>query len=141
MGERRELTVDATVENIGLVHGFVEKLLEGMDFSIVTQSQLDVAVEELFVNIAYYAYTPEVGKVTICGKVTETPPGVELTFIDEGTPYNPLEKEDPDTHQPLCEREIGGLGIFLAKSNVDDMNYSYRDGKNILTICKKLAQK
>ena len=135
----KELIVDAAVEQLGKVNGFVQTLLEGMECSMKTQMQLDLAVEEIFVNIASYAYGEGQGTVTVRGTVTEEPPGVELTFMDEGTPYNPLKREDPDMTIPMEERGSGGLGIFLVKKNVDDIRYEYREGKNILVLRKKLA--
>ena len=63
---------------------------------------------------------------------------VALKFEDEGVPYNPLEKDDPDVTLSVEDREIGGLGIFMVKKSMDDMYYEYKDGKNILTLMKKL---
>ncbi len=100
------------------------------------QFQIDVAVEELFVNIAHYAYTPETGTATIRVKIEEDPLSASITFIDSGIPYNPLEKEDPDVTLSAEERGIGGLGIYMVKKSMDDMIYEYTDGQNILTIKK-----
>lgn len=135
-----ELSVEATVENLEAVNAFVEQLLCKMDVSMKTQMQLDLAVEELFVNIANCAYAPSTGSVTLRGEVVRDPLGVVLTFEDEGVPYDPLAKEDPDVSLAAEEREIGGLGIFLVKKNVDDIRYEHRDGKNILTIRKNLPE-
>ena len=102
------------------------------------QTQIDIAVEEIFVNIANYAYNPEIGKAEIVVEITEKPVTVAITFEDSGVPYNPLEKQDPDITLNAEERDIGGLGIFMAKKSMDDIEYTYRDGKNILTIKKAL---
>lgn len=137
----RELVVEATVENLTAVNSFVDELLEDIDFSMKERMQLALAVEELFVNIANYAYAPATGMATIRGMIVEHPSGVVLVFEDEGMPYDPLAKEDPNTEAPIEERDIGGLGIFLVKKNVDDIHYEYRDRKNVLTIRKNTGEK
>ncbi len=65
-------------------------------------------------------------------------PSVTIVFSDKGVPYNPLKREDPDVGMSADERDIGGLGIFLVKKTMDNVEYSFRDGRNILTIRKKL---
>ena len=137
--ETRELVIDAKVENLDAVNAFVGEVLDPLDCSMKHRMQIDLVVEELFVNIASYAYGDGQGKATVRGRVQVSPPMVELVFIDEGTPYNPLEREDPDTSLPVEERGVGGLGIFLVKKNVDYIAYEHRDGKNILTIRKNLT--
>ena len=100
--------------------------------------EIDVAAEEIFVNIANYAYAPKEGKASVRVQVSEDPAEVTISFADSGTPYNPLEKEDPDVTLSAEEREIGGLGIYMTKEFMDHVSYEYRDGKNILTMRKKL---
>ena len=102
------------------------------------QIQLDVAVEEIFVNIANYAYTPNVGSATIRTELEPKTGMVAITFVDTGIPYDPLKKEDPDVSLPVEERQIGGLGIYMVKKSMDDMLYKYKDGQNILTIKKRI---
>jgi len=103
-----------------------------------TLLQLRLAVEEIFVNIASYAYSPEVGEAEIRCEVLEDPLRVVIQFLDSGTPFDPLAKEDADTSQEALMSREGGLGILLVKNTMDDVQYSYEDGKNILTILKKL---
>ncbi len=134
----KDLTIEAKVENLNEVLAFVDGQLEEIDCSMKAQMQIDVAVEEIFVNIASYAYTPGVGSATVIFELTQDPAVVTVTFIDRGVPYDPLEKEDPDVTLSAEERGIGGLGIFMAKKAVDDMQYVYRDGQNILTISKSI---
>ena len=99
--------------------------------------QIDIAVEELYVNIASYAYAPATGPATLQVELEEG--GVAaITFIDEGVPYDPLAKPDPDVTLSAEERQIGGLGIFMVKKSMDSMDYARRDGKNMLRIRKKL---
>ncbi|MBO7356013.1 MAG: ATP-binding protein [Lachnospiraceae bacterium] len=136
----KEMEIEATLDNFEEVQAFVDEELERLGCSMGTQIQIDIAVEEIFVNIAHYAYNPDVGKATIRVEITEDPLSVVLTFMDNGIPYDPLAKQDPDVTLPPEERQIGGLGIYMVKESMDDVKYEYRDGKNILTICKKLAE-
>ena len=134
----KELTVEAKVENLDEVIEFVDSQLEIYDCPMKIQTQIDIAVEELFVNIAHYAYKPETGSATLRVEVQEVPLSVIITFIDSGIPYDPLAKPDPDITLPAEEREIGGLGIYMVKKSMDNISYEYKDGKNILTIQKNL---
>ena len=133
-----EVVVEALKENLGEVSAFVDSHLEEIDCPIKAQMQLDIAVEELFVNIANYAYVPDTGKATIRLEINEEPLSVSITFIDNGVPYDPLAKADPDITLSAEERAIGGLGIFMVKKSMDDMFYEYKDSQNVLTIVKKL---
>ena len=132
----KEITLDATIGNIGEVTEFVNRSLEEGGCPMKAQLQIDIAVDELFGNIAHYAYQPETGPATVRIEITEKPPAAVLTFIDSGVPYDPLAKEDPDVTLSAGEREAGGLGIFLVKKSMDDMTYEYKDGQNILQIRK-----
>lgn len=134
----KELTVDATIENVAAVTAFVDEQLEQLDCPIKTQCQVDVAIDELFGNIANYAYNPDIGTVTVRVEVTENPLAVVITFIDNGIPYDPLAKDDPDITLSVEERQIGGLGIYMVKKSMDDVSYEYKDGKNILRIKKNI---
>ena len=134
----KEITVAATIENIQVVTDFVNEQLEALDCPMKAQMQIDIAIDELFGNIAHYAYNPEIGEATVRVEVMENPMAVIITFIDNGVPYDPLKKEDPDTTLSIEEREIGGLGIFMVKKTMDDIAYEYKDGKNILTIRKNI---
>ena len=134
----KELTIAATVENIEVVTDFVNEQLEALDCPIKVQMQIDIAIDELFSNIAHYAYNPEVGDATVRVEVTEDPLAVVITFIDKGVPYDPLAKADPDTTLSAEERKIGGLGIYMVKKSMDDVTYEYKDGQNILAIKKNL---
>ena len=134
----RELTVDATIENIEKVTDFVNEELEKLDCPMKAQIQIDVAIDELFGNIAHYAYNPNVGTATIRMEVVQDPMAVVLTFIDHGIPYDPLAKEDPDIKLSAEERKIGGLGIYMVKKSMDEITYEYKAGQNILRIKKNL---
>ena len=135
----KELTIAATIENIGTVTDFVNEQLESLDCPMKAQMQIAIAIDELFGNIAHYAYNPEIGKATVRVEVVEDPLSVVITFIDNGVPYDPLAKADPDTTLSAEERDIGGLGIYMVKKSMDNITYEYKDGQNILKIKKKLS--
>ena len=134
----KELTVEATLESIPEVMAFVDGQLEALECGMKAQTQIDVAVDELFSNIARYAYAPNVGQATVKIDFNEAERMVCLSFIDSGVPYDPLAKADPDVTLSAEEREIGGLGIFLVKKTMDAMEYRYEDGHNITTIHKRI---
>ena len=135
-----EFVIEATRENLPKVISFVNEHLEAADCNMRTQIQIDIAVEELFINIASYAYDPEIGTAVVQVTVTDEPLSVEITFIDNGRQYDPLAKEDPDITLPINKRKKGGLGIFMVKKSMDDIHYEYADGKNILNI-KRILHK
>ena len=136
----KELTLPAAVENIEKAVAFVNGQLEAAGCPPKTMIQIDVAIDELFGNIAHYAYGKDTGDATVRVEVTEEP-AVIITFIDNGIPYNPLKKPDPDVTKDLEEREIGGLGIFMVKKSMDDITYEYKEGQNILRIKKYMERK
>lgn len=134
----KELTLPATIGNIEKVTDFVNEQLEEIECPMKAQMQIDIAIDELFGNIAHYAYNPETGPATVRVEVTEEPISVVITFIDHGVPYDPLKKDDPDITLSAEERAIGGLGVFMVKKTMDEISYEYRDGKNILRIKKNM---
>ncbi len=134
----KELNIDATVENIGAVTDFVNEQLEFHGCSLKVQTQIDIAIDELFGNIAQYAYNPDVGPATVRVELKEDPLAVVITFIDNGVPYDPLKNEDPDISLSAEERKIGGLGIYMVKKTMDGVSYEYKDGRNILRITKNI---
>lgn len=138
MKDMKELTIDATIDNVAAVTAFIDEQLEKLDCPMKTQMQVDTAIDELFGNIANYAYNPEVGAATVRVEVTENPLAVVITFIDNGVPYDPLAKADPDVTLSAEEREIGGLGIYMVKKTMDDVSYEYKNGQNILRIRKNI---
>ena len=137
-GNPDELEIEAVSENLGKVIGFVDSRLDRVDCPAKAKMQLQLAVEEIFVNIANYAYAPDKGKATVRVEISEEPVTVAITFIDRGVPYDPLKKVDPDVTLSANERQIGGLGIFMTKKVMDDVNYEYKNGQNILTLKKRI---
>ncbi|MCR5739056.1 MAG: ATP-binding protein [Lachnospiraceae bacterium] len=136
----KEMEIDAILENFEAVQAFVDEELERLECPMATQIQIDIAVEEVFVNIAHYAYNPEVGKATIRVEIIDDPLSIVMTFMDNGIPYDPLAKEDPDVTLPPEERKIGGLGVYMVKESMDDVKYEYRNGQNILTLRKSITE-
>ena len=134
----KELNISATVENIPVVTAFVDEQLEALNCPLKAQMQIDIAIDELFGNIAQYAYNPDIGSATVRVEVSEDPLAVIITFIDGGIPYDPLKADDPDITLSAEDRPLGGLGIYMVKKSMDAIIYEYRDGKNILSIKKTL---
>lgn len=130
----KELVIAADRNNLLKVQSFIDEQLEDAGCPMLTQIAIDVAVEELFVNIASYAYDQEIGVAVVQVEMLDDPLSVEITFIDNGKQYDPLAKPDPDTTLPLKERKKGGLGIFMVKNTMDNVVYEYKDGRNILTM-------
>ena len=135
----KELTVEAVRKNTYKVLAFVDEELEAAECPMLTQTAIDVAIEEIFVNIANYAYGEETGTAVIQVTMHEDPLSVVITFIDSGKQYDPLTRPDPDITLPSNKRKKGGLGIFMVKKSMDDVFYEYKDGKNILRIEKNLG--
>ena len=136
----KELNIEAKRENLDEVLAFVNEQLETCGCPMDIKIQIDIAVEEIFVNIASYAYNPEIGTAVIRVELQEDPLSVIMTFMDHGMPYDPLAKEDPDVTLSADEREIGGLGIFMVKQSMDQVKYEYKNGQNILYVTKKLKK-
>ena len=134
----KEITLAATVDNIEKVTEFVDEQLCALDCPMKIQVQIDIAIDEIFGNIAHYAYANGVGEATVKVEAIEDPLAVGITFIDSGVPYDPLAKADPNTALSIEEREIGGLGIYMVKKSMDDISYEYKNGQNVLTIKKNL---
>ena len=137
-GSAGEIETEAAVENLDEVLSFVTSYLEDKACSVRDLNRISLAVEEVFVNIANYAYSPEVGRAMVRIEVSYEPVTVSITFIDNGKPYDPFARPDPDVTLSASERKIGGLGVFIVKKTMDDVSYEYKDGCNILRLIKKL---
>lgn len=134
----KSLTVPAKAECLDEINAFVEGELEAYDCPMKTQMQIEVAVEEIFINIASYAYHPVEGEAEIRCEVLRDPLRVVIQLLDGGRPYDPLAKEDADTSEEAIMAREGGLGILMVKKTMDNVKYSYENGKNVLTIQKNL---
>ena len=133
-----ELRLQASDETLYTVLDAIERQLDENDCPEVIKSIMLVAVEEIFVNIAHYAYGGKSGEAVINLDIEQDPKCCRVTFQDRGIPYNPLAKADPDITLSAEEREIGGLGIYMVKQSMDHVEYRYEDGCNILTIEKQI---
>ena len=131
-----KLELDATQENLAVVNDFIEEQLEG--YSMKDSMQVSLVVEEIYINIANYAYGDSVGKAVITCDVDRDTDTLTLVFEDHGMQFDPLAKADPDITASAEEREIGGLGIFLTKKIMDTVSYEYDNGVNRLTAKKVL---
>ena len=135
-----KLILPATIENWEQVHSFISKYLDLKGCSEKVKFQLLVAAEEIYVNIAHYAYKDKVddsvGMATVELKMPDDIDQTVITFEDNGIQYDPLKKETPDITLTAEQRKIGGLGIHMVRKMMDEVEYKYEDGKNILTIKK-----
>lgn len=132
-----ELTVPAELANIEKVLEFLDAELEKLGCSMKANAQIDVAADELFSNIARYAYGEGAGEATVRVEKAEGRQ-VRIEFIDSGMPFDPTSTEAPDVSLPADERGIGGLGIFIVKNTMDGLFYERRGNKNTVTIQKDL---
>ncbi|MBQ8678632.1 MAG: ATP-binding protein [Treponema sp.] len=134
----KELKIKAEDAQMNTVNDFIHSCLPDNCNEIIF-NKIDLAVEEIFVNIAHYAYNPGEGDAWISVSFDEEDRVLTIIFKDNGKKFNPIAKEDPDVTLSAEEREIGGLGIFLTKKFMDSVNYEYKDNQNILTIRKKIV--
>ena len=133
-----EKTFPAKTEALSDVLGFVETALEEYECPMKIQMALCVAIEEVFVNVARYAYGEGEGDVALAVGFAEEDRTVTFRMRDSGVPFDPLKKPDPDITLSAEEREIGGLGIFITKKTMDTVTYAYENGENVLTMIKKI---
>ena len=131
-------TFPAKTESLNDVLGFVEETLETVECPMKIQTAICVAIEEVFVNVAHYAYPQSDGDMTLHIGFDEESRVITFRMTDKGIPFDPLKKPDPDITLSAEDREIGGLGIFIAKKTMDSLSYSYENGENILTMIKKI---
>lgn len=139
MNESKELTIEAKIENIDKVICFINAMLQDHGCTFDEMQRIDLAMEEMLVNISYYAYPGETGEANVA--ISFPDEGVvQLDIRDRGIPYDPTKREEPDVTIPLRQRKKGGLGIYMTKKIMDGMYYEYRDGVNH-TILKKAFSK
>ncbi len=129
----KELTTEASIAQLDEVIDFIDAFLEEHECPMKIMTQINVAAEEIFVNIAHYSGSE---KATIT--ISESDGMAEITFTDSGRPYNPLEKPDPDITLPAEERDIGGLGVYIVKKTMDGVSYNHSGGCNIFTMRKRI---
>ncbi|MBQ9516178.1 MAG: ATP-binding protein [Ruminococcus sp.] len=132
----KSLEIPAEKARLSEALDFVLDFAEKLGFEKKELFQLKLCTEEIFVNVASYAYGSDTGLITVTAQGSTDPLSVTLSFIDSGAPFDPLTKPDPAKDRPLSQAKKGGLGIFITKSFMDEVSYAYQDGKNILTIRK-----
>jgi anti-sigma regulatory factor (Ser/Thr protein kinase) len=131
-----KITVPSIIDRLYDVMNCADEVMQTSGLDKKQQINVNIAIEEVFVNISCYAYSGCAGDVTVSFSADKNKLVIE--FADGGTPFNPLVKPDPDISLPAEKREIGGLGIFMVKKLMDDVSYRYENGKNILTLEKNL---
>lgn len=131
-------TFPAKTQALSDVLGFVEQMLDSFECPIKIQVALCVAIEEVFVNVAHYAYGEGEGNMSLGIGFDEESRAITFRMTDKGIPFDPLKKPDPDISLSADEREIGGLGIFITKKTMDSLTYTYENNENILTMIKKI---
>lgn len=134
----KKMEIESTIDNYSTIIKFINSELDTLGCSDQTRSQIKLAIDEIYGNICFYAYDSEVGPVTVCVETEKEPPAIIITFMDKGKPFNPLEAEEPDLELSGEDRPIGGLGLFLVQSTMDDLSYEYKDEQNILTLKKTM---
>ena len=128
----------ASTDALSEVLGFVDEMLEKYECPMKIQTAVCVAIEEVFVNVARYAYKTEEGDVSLGIGFDDGSRTITFRMADKGVPFDPLKKPDPDITLSADEREIGGLGIFITKKTMDSVTYAYENGENVLTMIKKI---
>ena len=131
-------TFPAKIDALSDVLGFVEQALEDYGCPMKVQISVSLAIEEVFVNVANYAYSGGEGDMTLGIEFDEETRAVTFRMTDRGVPFDPLQNPDPDITLSAEEREIGGLGIFITKKTMNEITYAYENGENILTMVKKI---
>lgn len=129
---KREIRIEAQIANLDTLLALLRADMQKAGCPLDKRTVVEICAEEIFVNIASYAYGESGGEATILEEIGEN--DISLCFKDQGMPYDPLKKEDPDTTLSAQERQIGGLGVFFVKKMMEQVSYEYKDGFNCLTM-------
>ncbi len=132
----KELTLPATIENIDVATDFIDEELEAHNCPMKAITQINIALDELFSNIARYAYPDSQGMATV--RIDIDSERIFLQLADSGIEFNPLKNDDPDITASIDNRSVGGLGIFMVKKTMDEVKYEYINNQNIISIIKKI---
>ncbi len=137
---KQEIVLSADTRELDRLNDFLEAQAEAVDCPPGTLMKIQISAEEIFTNIANYAYPDGQGTAVVTSEIKEENGETIMTisFSDSGQPFDPLAMPDPDITAPAEERNIGGLGIYMVKETMDKVDYSYEKGRNILTITKKI---
>ncbi len=134
-----KICVQATKDGMAEIIRSLTAHLEACRCSGKDRMEFEIAMEELLVNVVHYAYGDGDGDMTAEYEIIQKDRrnvSARIVITDEGIPYNPLDREDPDITLSAEERSIGGLGIFMARKFLDSLEYTCEDGKNCLTVEK-----
>ena len=132
----QEITVEAALPNIETVTEFVNAQLEAWGCPGKARLQIDIAIDELFSNIARYAYGDGAGDATVRFSFDASTRTASVTFVDGGVPFDPVKREDPTLPSSIQETSIGGLGILMVKKTMDELSYRREAGDNVVTFRK-----
>lgn len=124
------IDVPATIAELTQVTNYINDALSLRECPPAVQNKVNICLEELFVNVAHYAYGGDTGRARVSYALLPDRKGIAIEISDEGTPFNPLEAEDPERPQSVADAKIGGLGIFMTKMMADEVTYEYKDGRN-----------
>lgn len=136
----QRFTVDAAIENIPAITDFVNSQLKAHACPLQTQYEIDIAIDEIVSNVARYGYPSGKGEITVQVQWQENPLTVVIVFIDQGIAYNPLRQKEPNLTLCAQERPVGGLGIFMVKHMMDNVQYERRGRENVLSLSKQMAR-
>ena len=134
----KHITIPANKNEIEKGINPIIALLEDAETDFKLINKIEVAIDEILTNIALYAYTPNKGDIDIDYELDEENRNLTIIITDEGKEFDPLAKEDPNINLDEKDRQIGGLGIFIVKTVMDEVSYQRKDNKNILTLKRKI---
>ena len=134
-----QIELESKLESLDTLNDFVHQIIQNSPCTEQQQIQIDLVVEELFVNIVNYAYPDSMGMVQVECKLSGDAGQVIIQFKDQGIEFNPLAAKEIDVHDRFERRPVGGLGIYLAKKYTNSIEYERADGSNVLTIMKNLG--
>lgn len=135
---KRGIQIPAVPENWKLVYDFLSEFIDAMNVDSEIKINVLLSAEEIFTNIARYAYSDSQGDVLVDIEFYPEKEALQINFKDSGVPFDPTKWEMPDISQGFKERKIGGLGIFMVRNMMDEMQYFYENGSNNLLIIKKI---
>lgn len=135
----RKLVIPAEPEYLDQILHFLDEQLEQVHCAQTIRTTIFIAVEEIFVNIYSYAYPPKEGDVQVYTQISGNPAVIQIDLVDQGPPYDPLQRDDPDITLGADDRPIGGLGIFMVKQTMDQVLYRYENESNILSLYKTVG--
>ncbi|MEI7616861.1 MAG: ATP-binding protein, partial [Actinomycetota bacterium] len=131
------LKLKADPDNYKIFMDFVQSQIDGSCANNYIVSDIMIVSEEVVVNIIDYAYPDKKGDLEVIFEKTDDL--IRIIFKDEGAPFDPLKKPEPDINKPIEERDIGGFGILLVKKLMDEVTYEYKENNNVLTVIKRIT--